>query len=321
MIRLIAITGPTATGKSALAVSVASALGGEVISCDSVSVYRGMDIGSAKPSAEEMRGIPHHLIDVADPRVGFSAADYAAAADRAVGDIISRGKVPVVCGGTGLYLDSLLRVGTLSPVSAVPSVRGELQALGNDELYTRLAVVDTAAAAATHPNNRVRVIRALEIFLQTGVTKTEWDERSRRAPRKYSAVMIGLDYSDRAVLYDRIDRRTDAMFRDGLVDEVKGLLSRGMLPATSIASRAIGYAETARYIAGEATLGETVDAVKQETRRYAKRQITWFSRYADMNSFLRGGDDCDIKHIVNNVLNLLTNRFGYDIINRISIGG
>ena len=280
MKNIIAVVGATASGKTSLAISLAKALDGEIISCDSMQIYRGMDIGTAKPSMEEREGIPHHLMDVVDPCENFSVADYAVLAKSAIDDICSRGKLPIFCGGTGLYLDSVLTATEYSDAASDETLREELtkeaQEKGAMALWQRLEKEDAESAAAIHPNNVKRVIRALEIKILTGVPKSEWDRRSRLMPSPYNSLVFGLSYPDRAVLYNRIDKRVDIMMDMGLVSEVEGLLSSGRLPRTSTAAQAIGYKEMISYLDGEVSLDGAVETIKLATRRYAKRQITWF---------------------------------------------
>ncbi len=278
--RILAIVGPTASGKTALAVSLAERLGGEVISCDSMQIYRGMDIGTAKPTKAEQRGVPHHLIDVAEPHEPFSAMEYVEAANAAVRDITARGKLPVFCGGTGLYLDAFLRGGMPETPGADARLREELHAFalsqGEEALHQELAAVDPESAAATHPHNLRRVIRALEIYRLTGVPKSEWDRRSRILPSKYNAAVIGLSFTDRAMLYARIERRVDEMLAMGLLDETRALREAGVFDRSPTAAAAIGYKELLPYLEGSCTLEEAVEELKTATRRYAKRQLTWF---------------------------------------------
>ncbi|MBE6603979.1 MAG: tRNA (adenosine(37)-N6)-dimethylallyltransferase MiaA [Ruminococcaceae bacterium] len=278
--KILAIVGPTAGGKSALAEELAQRLNGEIVSCDSMQIYRGMDIGTAKPDREARARVRYHLIDVADPAQEFSMVDYLTLAERAVSDILSRGKLPIFCGGTGLYLDAFLRGMPESP-GGDPALRAELAALaeahGNAYLHAELAKVDPESAAATHPSNLRRVIRALEIYRATGVTKTEWDLRSRQQPMRYSATVLYLSFEDRSLLYGRIDSRVDEMIKAGLVDETKRLLDAGVFEVSSTAAAAIGYKELLPYLRGECDLPSATEALKMATRRYAKRQITWFS--------------------------------------------
>ena len=281
-IPLVAVVGPTASGKTELAVEIALRYGGEVVSADSMQVYRGMDIGTAKPTREEMRGVPHHMIDVADPQEDFSVAEYVEMARRAVADIHARGRLPVVAGGTGLYIDSLLH--NVRFDEAAPrddALREELQERarreGGEALLETLRGFDPETAARLHPHNLGRVIRAIEVYRLSGVTMSELQRRSRREPSPYRALRVGLEFPDRAVLYGRINRRVDRMMAAGLADEVRALLATPGVRG-STAMQAIGYKEIARAVDGETTLEEAVEAVKLGTRRYAKRQMTWFKR-------------------------------------------
>lgn len=280
-IPMIVIEGPTASGKTAYAVSLAGELGGEIISGDSMQVYRGMDIGTAKPTKAEMNGIPHHLIDVADIGESFSAARFVSLAGKAAADIHSRGRVPVVVGGTGLYVDTLVSGISLAETECDEKLRAGLYDFarenGAQALHERLANVDPASAAAIHPNNIKRVVRALEIFYTAGKTKTELDAESRRAGTRYDVKRILLRPADRERMYSRIDTRVDEMFRAGLEDEVYSLYLRG-LAQTPTAGSAIGYKEFYPYFAGECALGQVRGNIKLNTRHYAKRQLTWLSR-------------------------------------------
>ncbi len=280
MKNVLAVVGATASGKTSLSIALAKELGGEIISCDSMQIYRGMDIGTAKPTVEEREGIPHHLMDIVEPSESFSVADYAPLAAKAIEEISARGKLPIFCGGTGLYLDAVLTANEYSEAGSDPSLREELtreaQEKGALALWERLKQEDAESAEAIHPNNIKRVIRALEIKLLTGIPKSEWDRRSRLLPSPYYSLVLGLSYPDRSVLYDRIDRRVDMMMEQGLVREVEGLVSSGRLPRTSTAAQAIGYKEILAYLDGEISPESAVETLKTATRRYAKRQITWF---------------------------------------------
>lgn len=279
--RILAVVGPTASGKSALALALAERLDGEIVSCDSMQIYREMDIGTAKPTPAEREAVSHHLIDIVEPESDFSAMDFVAAAETAVEDIFARGKLPIFCGGTGLYLDAFLRGGEVETPGADPAVREELAVLAaeqsNEYLHAMLREVDPASAEATHPNNLRRVIRALEIYRATGVPKSEWDRRSQQHPSRYNATVIGISYSDRELLYDRIDRRVDQMIREGLVEETERLMRRGVFEVSRTAAGAIGYKELLPYCRGECDLESAVAELKMATRRYAKRQLTWFT--------------------------------------------
>jgi len=280
--RVIAVVGPTASGKTALSVELACRYGGEIISCDSMQIYRGMDIGTAKVTEEERRGVPHHLIDIASPESEFSCADYAAVAKKAIADIDGRGKIPVFCGGTGLYLDSVLKNTEFSAAGKDEEYRAYLEReCSPEELHLMLCRVDPESAASIHPNNIKRVIRALEIYRVTGKTKTEWDFMSRLTEPPYSSIIIGLDYRMRETLYSRIDRRVDIMMECGLTDEVRRLDTPAFRAST--ASQAIGYKEILSYFDGERSLGEAVELIKQYSRNYAKRQLTWFGKNKDIN--------------------------------------
>lgn len=281
MPELLVVTGPTATGKTVLGVALAELLGGEVVGADSMQIYRGMDIGTAKPTAAEMGGVAHHMIDVAEPSERFSAAKYAAMASRCVDDILSRGRVPIVVGGTGLYIDALLR---REEFAAAPDDSGlrealeaEYDALGGEAFRQRLAQIDPERAEKLAPGDKKRLVRAMEVYRLTGETITAHDERSRTLPPRYTSMKLALDFASRERLYERIDRRAAAMFENGLVDEVKALLAGG-LSADSTAMQAIGYKETAAYLRGEYDLAEAVERVQRESRRYAKRQLTWLRR-------------------------------------------
>lgn len=280
-IKVVAVVGPTASGKTALSVEIARRYVGEVISCDSMQIYRGMDVGSAKVTAEEMRGVPHHLIDIVSPEAEFSCADYANAARAAIEDISSRGRLPVFCGGTGLYLDSVLKNTEFSAAGKDDEYRERLERETDPEkLHRMLREVDPESAAAIHPNNVKRVIRALEIYHVTGKKKSEWDAVSRLAESPYDSVVIGLNYRSRETLYSRIDRRVDIMMEMGLVDEVRGLDTPAFRAST--ASQGIGYKEILSCFDGGCSLAEATELIKQYSRNYAKRQLTWFGKNKDI---------------------------------------
>ena len=278
--RLICICGPTASGKTALSVALAKQLHTEIISADSMQIYRGMDIGTAKPTAEERQGVPHHLLDVCAPGEAFSVARYVELADTAAQDILSRGMVPVVAGGTGLYMDALIECSTFSGDETDLSVREKYQRMaaeqGNEAVHACLAKVDPEGAERLHPNNLKRVIRALEVYEQTGMTIDAFNRLHKRPAPKYAALKIGVCPAERQTLYDRIDRRVDQMLADGLLEETKHLLDRGALTGT--AAQAIGYKELLGYLQGEAPLEDCVALLKQRSRNYAKRQLTWLKR-------------------------------------------
>ena len=284
--RILVIAGPTASGKSALAMKLAESLEGEIISCDSMQVYRGMDIGSAKPTAEEQARNPHHLIDVADPKEEFSAAKYAGMAREAIGDIAGRGKLPVVCGGTGLYLNGILYEMDFGDGPKDSRLRGTLERRAEEEggeaLHRELAQRDPDAAARIHPNNVKKIIRALE-RLELGEERVQEFQDIRKENPDIDPVLIGLTM-DRSVLYGRIDRRVDVMMERGLLEEVRRLTASG-LTAEDISMQGIGYKELIAFLSGETALDEAVDQIKKNTRHYAKRQLTWFRRYPDMTWF------------------------------------
>ncbi|MCI6972199.1 MAG: tRNA (adenosine(37)-N6)-dimethylallyltransferase MiaA [Eubacterium sp.] len=284
--RIIAVAGPTASGKSALALELCKRLGGELVSLDSMQIYKGLDIGTAKPTKAEQAEVRHHMIDICDPREKFSAADFAERAHGVIADIRSRGKRVVLCGGTGLYLDTVLGRLDFGEIESDEKLRRELIAFaeknGADALYERLVKIDPQAAEKIHKNNVRRVARAIEIYELTGKTKTEHD-REAISDSPYDSLIIGLDYNDREVLYNRINRRVDLMIDAGLETEVRSLLSEGSLSADSTAGQAIGYKEMLGYVAGEYTLDDAIEKIKLGTRRYAKRQLTWLRRNPEIN--------------------------------------
>ena len=280
-VKIYAVVGPTASGKSALALELARRHGGEIISCDSMQIYKTMDIGTAKPTPEELRLVPHHMIDVVEPTESFSCADYVEMADSIVRDVISRGKIPIFCGGTGLYLDSLLRGKNFDEGLTDDLLRAELleyaERHGAHALHERLEAIDPESAASIHENNVKRVARAIEIYELSGIPKSEIDRRSREVAPRFEISAIGLNYSNRDELYRRIDARVDIMMAEGLEAETRALYEAGVFEVNSTAAQAIGYKELMGYIRGEESLEAAVERLKMATRRYAKRQITWFS--------------------------------------------
>ena len=277
MIYAFALTGPTAGGKTALSLSVARTLGCEIISCDSQQIYQGMDIGTAKATDAERALIPHHMIDVISPRDSFSAMTYRQMAMTYAADIQSRGKIPFFVGGTGLYLSSVLRGGDLSP-DIPEGLREALEKRSPDENWDELLKIDPDAAALTHKNNGKRVIRALEIYKCTGVTKSEWDRRSKEIKPPYDATVLFLTCEDREKMYERIERRVDIMMAEGLLFEVRGLYEAGLLDPKYTSSGAIGYKEFLPVFKFGGGVDVAVAELKMATRHYAKRQLTWFNK-------------------------------------------
>lgn len=280
-IRTISILGPTASGKTALSIEVAKRVGGEIISCDSMQLYRGMDIGTATPTMEERDGIVHHLIDTVEPEDEFSAAEYATHAAAAVDDIVSRGRVPILCGGTGMYHDALMKITEFSDGERDDNLRDELytfaEKYGNEALHERLRSIDPESAEAIHPNNVKRVVRAIEVYETTGKTKSETDREQIAGESRYDDCAFIIDFASRELLYDRINRRVDIMMTDGLLKEAENLLLNGC-KISKTAAQAIGYKEFLPYFAGEKTIDEVCEDIKLATRHYAKRQLIWFRK-------------------------------------------
>ena len=306
MDKIICIVGPTASGKTRLSVELAKALDGEILSCDSMQLYKGMDIGTAKPTQEEKQGIVHHMMDFLDPQEDYSVSRYVEEADRCLQDILARGKTAVIVGGTGLYVDSLIAGREFAPYPQTGR-REELTKLaaeqGIDVVWQKLREVDPEAAERIHPANEKRVIRALEIYLETGKTMTEHDRESRSRPPKYEPLWIALEYENREALYSRIDLRVEEMFQQGLVEEVRSLLSRG-IPPTATALQAIGYKELVSYLKGEGSLEEAKAQIQIGSRHYAKRQLTWFRRNEKIH-WLRLPDRPDFEEVFRQALALV----------------
>lgn len=309
--KILAVAGPTASGKSALAVRLAELSRGVIVSCDSMQIYRRMDVGTAKPTEDEQKLVEHRMIDVVEPDVDFSCADYVRMASREVSDIINCGRLPIFCGGTGLYLDAFLRGSDFAETDIDDNLRRELREVaekhGNEALHAELKRIDPESAAQIHPNNVKRVIRAIEIYRTSGKTKSEIDRLSQQCESEYDALVIALRYNDRALLYKRIDDRVDAMIEEGLVEETRRLYNEGIFEINSTASQAIGYKEMLGYIKGECSLEAALEQLKGATRRYAKRQMTWFSSKsyvrwidADRDGKMRGFDE-----IVNDAFSLM----------------
>ena len=287
---VIVVVGATASGKTALAVRLAKRYGGEVISADSMQIYKGMDIATAKPAEEEKDGVPHHLMDFLPVTETYSVARYVEDANRTVDEIVAKGRVPVVAGGTGLYIDSLIDNIVFEDEPDNAAVRAALKERrekeGIEVLYAELERVDPVTAAALHIRNENRVLRALEVFYLTGETLSERQRRSRLRESRFDPVFVGLDYQDRGLLYERIDRRVDDMMARGLLEEAEGYYR---LPKAATASQAIGYKELKGYFDGDITLEEAVGNLKRATRRYAKRQLTWFRKNERIHWIFRDG--------------------------------
>lgn len=281
--RMVAIGGPTATGKTALSVALAKEFGGEVVNADSMQIYRGLDIGTAKPTAEERQGIPHHLMDFLPPEAPYSVADFTAAAAPLIEQLNSAGKLPIVTGGTGLYITSLMKGTAFAPEKTDPAIRARLQTEADEQgsaaLYARLQQIDPAYAEKLHPNNLPRVIRALELFEATGRRMSEQQRAALAAEPLYRSLCICLTCRDRAELYRRIDRRVDSMLQNGVLEEAKLVYDNRETYRT--AAQAIGYKEFFPYFAGEMPLNDCANRLKQATRNYAKRQLTWFRHQAN----------------------------------------
>lgn len=279
--KILVICGPTASGKTALAVELARRHRGEVVSADSMQIYRRMDIGTAKPTPEEMEGVPHHMLDVADPEEDFSVARYVDMAAKCVDDILSRGRLPILAGGTGLYIDSLLSGRTFAPFQPDSPLRGQLEEQlrreGGAAMLSRLAQVDPDSAARLHPNDEKRIVRALEVYQSTGKTITQHNLETRAIPPRYDALTLALAFEQREDMWSRIDRRVDQMMDQGLVDEVQRLLDSGV-PAKCTAMQAIGYKEMAAALLSHGDVSAGAEEVKLRSRQYAKRQLTWFRR-------------------------------------------
>lgn len=291
MDNIICVVGPTASGKTALAIELAKELSGEVVSCDSMQIYRRMDIGTAKPTSEEMQGIPHHMIDIVEPWEDFSVSRYVEMTTPIVEDILSRGKTVIIAGGTGLYVDSLIKGNDFAPIPATghrEQLEQQLEAEGLQSLLAQLQAIDPEAAERSQNNPR-RIIRALEVYLETGETITAHNLRTQAIPPKFQPLWIGLDFTQRQDLYDRIDRRVEIMLELGLLEEIRALLDSG-IPEKCTAMQAIGYKEFVDTLAGRCSTENAVAMVQQSSRRYAKRQLTWFHRNDQMNWIIRDPD-------------------------------
>ena len=289
MNNMICIAGPTASGKTALAVELAKEYNGEVVSCDSMYVYRRMNIGTAKPTEEEMQGIVHHMIDVADPDEDFSVSRYCEMASPIVDDILARGKTAIIAGGTGLYMDSLVKGNAFAPFPST-GMRERLEAQadreGMEAMLELLRSIDPDAAARLHLSDRKRVIRALEVYYETGETITAHNLRTQAIPPRYTPLWLGLDFSDRAELYRRIDLRVGLMLQQGLVEEIRQLLASG-IPEKCTAMQAIGYKEFVCALEGQYSIADAAEEVRKASRHYAKRQLTWFRRNKNIHWITR----------------------------------
>ena len=291
MDKIICIAGPTASGKTELAVQLAKALNGEVISCDSMQIYRHMDIGTAKPEPAEMEGVPHHMLNVADPQESFSVSRYVEMADPILQRILSQGKTAILAGGTGLYMDAMIKGNSFAPYPSTgrrQALEAQVQKEGILPLLRQLESIDPDSAKRLHPSDEKRIIRAMEVYLETGKTITQHNLETQAIPPKYTPVWLGLDFAERAALYQRIDLRVDWMMKAGLLEEVKKLLAME-IPETTTAMQAIGYKELAAALHGQCTIEEAVSQIKQSSRRYAKRQLTWFRRNSAIRWILRSG--------------------------------
>lgn len=286
---ILVITGPTATGKTQLSIRLAKGLDGEIVSADSMQIYKGMDIGTAKPAQREMQGIPHHMIDIASPDEAYSVARYVREATECIDDIISRKKRPLLVGGTGLYIDSVISGRDFAENAGGDALREELNLkydkLGGEEMLRLLSKVDSEAGSKLHPNDKKRVVRALEVYELTGHTISEHNRRTQLAKSKYNARTLALGFQERADLYSRIELRVDKMMERGLLGEVRRLLDGG-LEADSTAMQAIGYKELAQALDGKMSIEDAVDKIKMESRRYAKRQMSWLGRSKEIKWIL-----------------------------------
>ena len=308
--KIVVITGPTASGKTALGVALCQKLHGEVVSADSMQIYRRMTIGTAKPTPEEMQGVPHHMIDVAEPEENWSVARYVEAAAACVEDILARGKLPVIVGGTGLYIDSLLSGRTFAGGAVNEALRQELSErydeIGANGLLGELRKVDPERAEKLHPGDKKRIVRALEVFILTGKTITEHDRETKAIPPRWEAAKLPLDFESRQTLYDRIDRRVDDMFARGLMDEVRALLDSGV-PESCTAMQAIGYKEAVEALRGECSEADARARIQQESRRYAKRQLTWLRRDSE-TEWHRFGSEPDLSEALQHSTAFLRSR-------------
>ena len=276
---VIVICGPTASGKTALSIELAKKINGEIVSADSMQIYKYMDIGSAKPTIDEMSGIKHYMLDFLEPNIRYSVADYKKAAEECIEEIIAKGKTPIIVGGTGLYVNSLIYGIEYNEIKLDEKYRKELEEqvekYGLEELYNQAMKIDPEAMKKISMNDKKRILRILEIYHETGKTKTEQELESRKKGVKYDYKVFAINM-DREKLYDRINRRVDIMLQQGLIEEVKELVSKYQELPTAI--QGLGYKETKEYLDGKSTKDEMIEKIKMETRRYAKRQLTWFRK-------------------------------------------
>lgn len=283
-VKILCVVGPTASGKTTLSVEIAKALGGEIINADSMQIYKGISIASAAPTDDEKQGIPHHLFEFLEPQCSFTVADYVEKAHKKISEVVSRGNLPVIVGGTGLYISSLIDnvkfLGDAANTELREALTKESEQIGSEEMYKRLVSLDPKAAEKIHPNDARRIIRALELSLSGGLTKTEQNELSKREETPYDVTLIGITYEDREKLYERINLRVDLMLKNGLLEEAKAWCDNAL---SGGAVQAIGHKEFFDFFAGKITLEEATDNLKRATRRYAKRQLTWFNREQRIN--------------------------------------
>lgn len=308
MSKIICIAGPTASGKTALAVELAKLFAGEVISCDSMQVYKRMDIGTAKPTKEEMDGVVHHMLSVAEPWEDFSVSRYCKMATPILDDILARGKTAIIAGGTGLYMDALIRGNEFAPFPST-GMREKLEKQAEEEgmevMLALLNSIDPEAASRLHLKDRKRIIRALEVYYETGSTITEHNRRTQQIPPRYEAIWFAIEDEARQTLYDRIDSRVGEMLERGLLEEIKALLKEGV-PEKCTAMQAIGYKEFVEVLAGNGTVEEAADKVRQASRNYAKRQLTWFRRNPNIH-WLRRKNGEKNRQILETARQIITN--------------
>lgn len=297
MDNIICIAGPTASGKTALAVALAKEIDAEVVSCDSMQVYRGMNIGTAKPTLDEMQGIPHHMLDVADPCEDFSVSRYCEMASPIVEDILHRGKTAIIAGGTGLYMDALIRGNAFAPYPSTgmrEKLEAQADAQGMEAMLNLLASIDPDSAKRLHLKDRKRILRALEVYYETGRTITEHNKNTQQVPPRYTPYWFSIEDSERSMLYSRIDKRVEIMLQQGLLEEIQGLLDAGV-PEKSTAMQAIGYKEFVDALSGRISIAQATAQVQQASRHYAKRQLTWFRRNPAMHWLRREPGDKEEK--------------------------